>query len=191
MTSNAPVMRASYMRETAAALTALGEQGEAARVRCSAEIARIHAASRLSFLPIADNLAILRAVEEVAGTHGLRAQGRTALLSASSSPLLRPIRDTALKLLASPAGVFRWGPQAWNLVFRNCGTLTWSRESKSRDENSGSLVLSNIPSLLDCTAWAETSAGAFVGGFELAGAPLGTVDITRSPATFHFELRWP
>lgn len=186
MPDSAPLMRVSYMRETVAAIGALGARADAVRARCSTEIARIEGASRLSFLPVTDNLALLKAVEEIGGAAALRAQGRIAFVAAASGPLLRPIRDTALKMLgATPAGIFRWAPQTWKLVFRNTGVLSWQPTS-----GGGSLILEHLPPLLDCTAWAETSAGAFEGGFDLAGNASGTVTIERAPSTFRFRLQW-
>lgn len=184
-----PAIRASYAQENVRALAQLLPPTETAvRTRAAREIAEVMAAGRLAWLPIELDLAILEAIAAVGGESELRAHARAALLASTETPLLRPIRDGALRLLgARPENIFKWAPNAWGISFRACGVVSWEH----LEPEHGVIRVRELPPLLFANRpWALTAAGAFEGGVELGRGRAAQVDVAVAGTELRYDIRW-
>lgn len=182
-------MRAAYLQENVRALEVLGpENAQRVRAAAAAAIEPILAASRMAWLPMELDLAVLEAVLAVAGEDGVRRHAAGALLTATRTPLLRPILEGAVRLFGlKPEGIFKWSSQAWSAALKDCGSVTWERLGDGR----GRIVYADAPpALAHSRLWLVATQGAFEGGLQLANAE-GRVELTILPTGGgHFEIYW-
>jgi hypothetical protein len=171
-------IKGGHLQENVAALRHLGPDVEArVRTRAARIISQIGDYSRVDWVPIALDLEWVHAVAEVGGVESVRAFNTHALMASASGPLLRPIRDTAMKLLGNrPEALLRFGPQAWNLIFKDVGTAAFEVTPEG-----GTLTVSNLPpEVASSRVFGEGVAGALDAVIQIAGAR-GSFKVTVEP----------
>jgi hypothetical protein len=184
-----PEMRAAYMQENVHALAVLGADLEATvRREANAQIEQIIAAARLAYLPVELDLAVLESIHKHGGDDKVLLHARRALLAAIDSPLLRPIKDSAIRLLGlAPESIFKWAPQAWSVTFRGCGAITWERVRPGH----GRILMVDMPAVLSSSrAWMLTAQGAFEAGLQVARANDAQVTLTPVGHVVRYDLTW-
>src|SRR5690349_10578333 len=105
-----PETRAVFLKDAAASLSALGpELAVRARERVPAAALRdIRDARPLDWMPVSHALAILRAIDDVAGEDGVHRCSVAAIEASFRAPLLRAFVEAALGALgAGPSAVVR------------------------------------------------------------------------------------
>ena len=183
-----PEMRAAQLKEDLPALSELGEAPAAAILaRLDPEVLRrIEAATRVDWLPLAVDLALVRAVRDEVGDDGLRRWGRAAARR-NANALFRPLIEAAVRLFGfTPAGVFRFLPQAWKAAFRGCGELRVDPVSHGELR----IVLVAPPDAARDPAFLASIAGAFEVVYETCGMD-GRVQVERvEPGEVVFRATW-
>jgi hypothetical protein len=171
---------------------ALEKQGRLAPlVRQAPELAReVAAASRMSWLPIAWNV---RLVEAAAACFG--AERGLEILSGCvfaqfETPLWKGFIGSAVRLLGTePRSLGRWIPQAFSLVFRDCGR--WSVEADAERELRVSVHELPEP-LVAHELWLRSLAIGMLPLFTLCGTD-GTSELVERDARARrasYRLRW-
>ena len=103
-----------------------------------------------------------------------------------ASPLLKPLVDGAVHIFgADPAGLYRWVCRAWELLFRNCGTI----ELASRGPRSCVFVLHEPPAIMTERAYLEGMASSFGGPLERFDVK-GNVDLDVRADEVRFIISW-
>jgi hypothetical protein len=177
------------MKNVFAALEAQGRL--AALARGAPELAgEVAAASRMSWLPIAVNV---RMVEAAAACFG--AERGLQILSGCvfaqfETPLWKGFLRSAVRLLGTePSSLGRWIPQAFSLVFRDCGH--WSVENVAEHELR--VVVRELPEPLAAhPLWLRSLAIGMLPLFTLCGID-GRSELTEVDARVRrasYRLRW-
>jgi len=159
-------MRASQLKED---LVALGSLGHEAAARILAELPPAHLkvierSTRVDWLPVEVDVALVQVIHAEVGDEGLRHWGREALRRSFESSALRPLITTVARVFGlSPAALLKAAPQAWRATFRGCGEL-------SVEEASGGLVvrLVGLPSQLHHRPFQLSIGGSLEAVFDLA-----------------------
>jgi hypothetical protein len=127
MSAPSPAVQASYMKNLFVALEAMGRLAEV-EAADPVLVREVAAARRLAWLPVALNV---RTVEAVAASLG--EERGIALLAECvyhqfDTPLWRGFVGGALRLLGTdPGALGRWLPEAFALIFRDCGRFSVER----------------------------------------------------------------
>ena len=183
-------MRASYIQDNLAAVTAFGPDIER-RLRAAIPdaIAEITSAARVDWLPISVDVALTHAVRELTGTSGLRDWSRRAFLGAVQGPMLRPIVRAVVSLFGlTPATVLRRAPMGWQQIYQDCGLLIVVPVTPNHVQLR---VEGARGPFLDDQDYVEGTCGTFEGAVDLGGAR-GTVEAHMDPAAHRveFDVRW-
>jgi hypothetical protein len=183
-----PEMRAAQLKEDLPALLELGE-GTAAAIRARLDpevLRRIESATRVDWLPLEVDLALVRAVGAEVGDDGLRRWGRAAARR-NTNALFRPLVETAVRLFGfTPAGVFKFLPQAWKAAFRGCGELRVDPVAPGELR----IVLASPPDAARDPAFLVSIAGAFETVYDTCDTP-GRVQVERvEPGEVAFLATW-
>ena len=123
-----PAIRASFFHANLAALSALGADAERrVRARIPAELLReIEEAARVAWLPVEHDVLLTDAIDAELGRAALRRWARDGVLRATEGPLLSPIVRSARAIFGiTPASMLRRAPQAWRMLYRDCGRLVY------------------------------------------------------------------
>ncbi len=121
-----PELRASLLKLYLERLPhVLGEDSAKVRDELGADaILRIERASASAWLPIAIEVALLRAVERLRGDDGVREVGRDVGLAATNNAILRPLVSAMLGMLGRrPDVLVQLAVAGWGLATRNAGRL--------------------------------------------------------------------
>lgn len=154
----------------------------------SETLARIHAASRIDWLPIEFDLEIAEAVAAVLGRTCDRERARQSVRMSLESPLLRPFIVGVQTIFGlEPASVIRQAPRGWLAVYRNAGALEY-RIGQGAERV---LVYSDIPERVVASAlYLDAIAGAFESLLDLCGVE-GSVSVEAvDPQRRRAELRF-
>jgi hypothetical protein len=165
MSSSAPVVRASHLKEDLEALSKLGPTVEAAvRARIApASLALVLEAARSDWLPLAVNVEMAEAVYAEAGAQRVRAWGRESFL-VSLTAFFRPLLQAITAIFhPSPAAICRFSPRAWLALYRNCGSLQIIFEAGAQELR---IALVDFPEPLRRTPFLTSFAGTFEGVFD-------------------------
>jgi hypothetical protein len=182
-------VQASYMKNVFAALEKQGRL--AALAREAPELAReVAAASRMSWLPIALNVRLVEAAAACFGAErGLEILSG-CVLAQFETPLWKGFIGSAVRLLGTePGSLGRFLPQAFSLVFRDCGR--WSVEGRTAHELR--VVVRELPEPLAAhRLWLRSLAIGMTPLFTLCGtdgrSALEDVDPRARQASY--VLRW-
>jgi len=126
MQSEAPLMRASYLKESVGLLDHLPpEQADKVRELVPAQILQeVQEATKVDWLPLDHDIVFTDVLGQVLGERGVRDLARDAMIRAASGTLLKPFINSAVKLFGlSPKGILRLSKQFWRAVYRNCGQI--------------------------------------------------------------------
>jgi hypothetical protein len=185
-----PSVRARHLRANLDAVDRLPER-EAIRCRLSEEILRgIAGAHGIDWLPVAWDVALVRAMHAAMGAEAQHAFARTLLLESFDGPLLGPLVRAAIAMFGLDAGSWvRWIPKGWALMFRRCGT--WSVERAARGDVL--LRLEGLPPVcLEDLLWLRSVASSLSALQARVGVPGETVleeaDAVRRIA--RYRVRW-
>lgn len=184
-----PAVQASYMKNVFAALEKQGRL--AALAEEAPELAReVAAASRMSWLPIAWNVRLVEAAAAAFGEErGLEILSG-CVFAQFETPLWKGFIGSAVRLLGTePGALGRFIPQAFSLVFRDCGR--WSVEGRAEHELH--VVVRELPEpLATHRLWLRSLATGMLPLFVLCGtdgrSELEDVDPRARSASY--RLRW-
>lgn len=184
-----PSVQASYMKNV---LAALEKQGRVRRLEAEAPdlVRTVTEAPRLRWLPIAWNVRLVEAVAACFGEERGLAILADCVFAQFESPLWRGFIGGAVRLLGrEPGSLGRWLPQAFSLVFRDCGQ--WSVEP----DGDGALrvvVRGLPPSVAGHRLWLRSLAIGMTPLFTLCGcsgeARLDAIEAHARCA--RYRLRW-
>lgn len=108
--------------------------------RASDAIAIITRAARGTSVAVEHELAVIEAIFAVAGAEGVRRRVARQVTLSADGPLLRPIRESAVRLFGpSPASLLRFFDAGWRSSFDGCGALSF----ESLTAKSGVLTYAN------------------------------------------------
>lgn len=187
--STAPAVQASYMKNLFAALEAIGRLAdvEAADPALLREVA---SAPRLSWLPVALNVRTVEAVVSSVGEERGFALLAECVFRQFGTPLWKNFIGGAMRLLgAEPGALGSWLPEAFSLVFRDCGRFSIERSG----EHELTLRVDDLPPALAAQRrWLRSLATGTTPLFTLCGvsgsARLDEVSLTERRA--RFVLTW-
>jgi hypothetical protein len=131
MIAQGPRLRATHSRATLSAVERV-QFGGSYRVlaRLPAEIRDgLTGALKGTFIPVAWDLALVRAIREELGEEQLRRVSREMMSASLRGPLLGGLVRGAQALFGiTPNALFHWAGNAWSHVTRECGTLALEAE---------------------------------------------------------------
>ncbi|MFV8752009.1 hypothetical protein ACNOYE_15795 [Nannocystaceae bacterium ST9] len=203
MTGLEPAVRASYLRlllDRADELVPGSMRGHLA----DAELTAIECAGPLVWLPITIDLALQRALAELLGPERASELLRASLRQVWASTPIRAIIQTAVGLLGvNPGSLARLVPNAWNLLYRECGRWSVERpETELAEAARGREILLRLAELpqacADEPAWLEAVATILhallilcdaEGEVELIAREARTGTSPRSSALFRLQWR--
>jgi hypothetical protein len=155
-----PAVRASYLRLLLDRADELVPGAIRPRLG-DAELTAIECAGPLAWLPVTTDLALQRALADVLGPERLGELLRSGLRSVWAQTPIRGLVQAAVGLLGvHPGTLARLVPNAWTLLYRDCGR--WSVEPGAEPEPGREQVLLRLDELpASCTeapAWLEAVA---------------------------------
>lgn len=183
-----PMMRAAYLQENLTAVVGLGED-VGARVRQNLPeglASRIERALRTDWLPLADDVALTRAIVAVVGIKGLREVNRLAVRRSFEGPLLAPIVKGAVTLFgATPMALIRMAPRSFHHIHRDAGD--WQVDAI---DHGATLVWSDLPeSIRALPVYLEGTCGTLEGGCAVVGF-VGESSVVIDDGRAVFTTRW-
>jgi hypothetical protein len=193
-----PAVRASYLRLLLDRSDELVPGSLRERLD-DAELTAIECAGPLVWLPIAIDLSLQRALADLLGPERASELLRAGLRQLWASTPARAIVQTAVGLFGvNPGSLARLVPNAWNLLYRECGRWSVERpEAEARDQVL--LRLSELPlACADEPAWLEAVATILhallilcdaEGEVELLAREARTGASPRSSAVFRLHWR--
>lgn len=208
MTGLEPAVRASYLRLLLDRADEL-VPGSLRERLADAELTAIECAGPLVWLPISIDLALQRALAELLGpSRPVRVENcpepasellRTGLRQVWASTPVRTIVQTAVGLFGvNPGSLARLVPNAWNLLYRECGRWSVEPTESAEQRDRVLLRLSDLPqACADEPAWLEAVATILHallilcdarGEVELLAREARTGSSPRSSAVF--RLHW-
>ncbi len=198
MTGFEPAVRASYLRLLLDRSDELGPGSLRERLD-DAQLTAIECAGPLVWLPVSIDLALQRALAELLGPERASELLRTGLRQLWASTPARAIVQTAVGLFGvNPGSLARLIPNAWNLLYRDCGR--WSVERPEAEKPDQILLsLSELPqACAEEPAWLEAVATILhallilcdaEGEVELLAREARTGGSPRSSAMFRLHWR--
>lgn len=186
-----PQIRASFVKSVLASMEELGSADrERVRGHLSPELlGAVGAASKFEWLDGEAMIEIDIALAEAFGEAGVVDFWRRFARTSTRVPLLRPLADNAIRLFASPRGVFKALPRSWKMMTRGFGRV---RLSRSEGEKQLSVRMIDVPPLSRPDLFNLGQQGSYQGVLELVGAE-GTVsaDSSRIPeGIYEYDIRW-
>lgn len=173
-------------------LAALEKQGRLAALEAHAPslICAVREAPRMRWLPVAENVRLVEAAAACFGEERGLAILADCVFAQFESPLWKGFIGSAVRLLGrDPASLGRWLPQAFSLVFRDCGS--WQVQS---DGDATLLVrVQGLPAeLADHRLWLRSLAIGMTPLFTVCrcsgDAALDSSDAAARKAAY--RLRW-
>jgi hypothetical protein len=198
VTGHEPAVRASYLRLLLDRADELVPGSLRERLD-DAELTAIECAGPLVWLPISIDLALQRALADLLGPERASELLRAGLRQLWTSTPARTIVQTAVGLFGvNPGSLARLVPNAWNLLYRDCGR--WNVERSEVDQRDQVLLrLSELPqTCADEPAWLEAVATILhallilcdaEGEVELLAREARTGSSPRSSAVFRLHWR--
>lgn len=184
-----PAVQSSYMKNLFAAFE---ERGLRERIASrDPELAEeIDAAGRLSWLPLELNVRTVDLLCDLLGeAEGLRVLAE-CVHGQFGTPLWKQFIGGGLRLLGrEPAGLGRWLPRAFSVVFRGCGQ--WDVECRGPGELS--VRLREIPeSIISQRRWLQSLGAGMNALFLLCDTPghSALVAVDEGIREARFRLRW-
>lgn len=97
---------------------------EGVRARAKREIAHVEECSRVDWIPLGVQLAILDAVREETGMHGYEDFCAAHFASTVEQPFVRGMFETTVRLFGlGPGAVLRVFPKTWATISQGCGEI--------------------------------------------------------------------
>lgn len=179
-------MRASHMQSNVVCLSLLGAEREAqVRAACSDVITKIDASLRTSWLPIEFDVALSQSVFEVCGSEGAAEWARQAIYQSTRGPLMGPIIDGLTRLGLGPKHGLRRLPAGWDLVYRNCGSLTCDAQPRS-----AVLILRDAPKEVLGQTYIHGVGAAFEAVICVLNGTVMHSTLNVRAGEARFELKW-
>ncbi|MFK7999316.1 MAG: hypothetical protein AB8H86_06945 [Polyangiales bacterium] len=180
-----PQMKASHMQSNVVCLALLGEAKEAeVRAACSEIIAEIDASIRSTWLPVELDVVLTQAVEDICGAEATEEWARQAVYQSAKGPLMGPIIGGLTRLGLGPRHGLRRVPAVWNLIYRNCGSM-----SCEADPGVASLVLkSPTPKMND--TYLRGIGAAFEGLILILGSTVTESTAKIEAGEVRYRVRW-
>ena len=193
MNADFPAMKASYLKDSVAALSGFGPEKEAAVRALVPEglLEQIQAATKVDWLPIDLDVHFTDALYRVLGEQGLRKLACDAMVRSTQGPLTGPFVRGTIKLFGlSPKHLLKLSKQFWRAVYRNCGRI------EPVDVGLGTLDL-HFHDLPEIVARSRAYLIGFLGGIDgvlvLTKAQEGEVALApgpQSPGLVTIRVRW-
>lgn len=129
-----PLMRAAHVRESLGRLEMFGELGSRIEGNLGqSQVSRIRDSRGATWLPLEVDVAMTRAVAEIAGPDGLDAWCRDAIRASIRGPLLRPVLEGAARVFGlSPGPILGMVPRTFQHVYRHAGALRRDEDAPGR-----------------------------------------------------------
>ncbi len=187
---SSPLVRARHLKQVLAAVDRQPNR-QAIRDRMGPTlVATIEEATGFDWLPVAHDVAMAGALDEVLGPAGLATFNREMMLHSFRGPLLRALEEVATRLLGLDAGAWAsWVPKGWALMFQGCGRWTVIRHG----EGEATLTVVGLPPVCSSDAvWPRSVASSLSGIIPAVGAE-GTVELERidpREGTAVYAMRW-
>jgi len=127
-------------------------------------LTEIRDSPRTSWVPAANMMGMISAVEKVGGVELVEAMAESVTTKVSAHPLFRPLVHGALRLFGDgPGPLFKVLPRAWKVSNRDAGEL-------ETEVSSGRAVVrvSKLPPELECDPWKRSWRGTCHGMLALA-----------------------
>ena len=141
----------------------------AVRARAKVEITRVEECSRVDWIPLGVQLAILDGVREELGIHGYEDFCAAHFASTVEQPFVRGMFDTTVRLFGlGPAAVLRVFPKTWATISQGCGEVV----IEEIDPNGTIIRVRELPV-------SEPRIELFVQGFRATFR--GIIDLFRRP----------
>lgn len=181
-----PQMKASHMQSNVVCLSLLGPEDEArVRALCPEVIAEIDASIRTAWLPVELDVVLSQAVEDVCEFDQLAEWARQAVYQSARGPLMGPILDGLTRLGLGPRHALRRLPNIWNLIYKNCGSLSCDAEPGHAE-----IVLSSPPMDTLGESYLRGVGAAFEGGVCALGGRIDENIVDIDADEVRFTLRW-
>ncbi len=179
-------MRASQLQAYIDAMECLSTEHERlVRAKCSETIAGIEEAIRTAWLPLRYASEVTLAVEDICGRESAATVSRRSIERSMQGTLLGPILGGLVRLGLGPEHAFKRAPAAWNLVYKNCGHLTF------HDKTDHVLLrVIGAPALMRHAAYLRALSVSFEGMVFALGGEDAEVTYRESDTLVEFEIRW-
>ena len=160
-----PAVRGRHMQTFVGAIDQLPALDRGVlRERLAATLETIARASPVGWVPADLNLEATRVVSDHLGPERTRLFFRDLLLAGFKTPLLAAFVSGALRLAGSdPGAAFKWVPQGFGLVFRDCGV--WS--THTRTPTSMVVEIKELPPPMRDPIWLNSVASSLSAVFIL------------------------
>lgn len=174
------------MQSNVVCLSLLGEKDEAqVRALCPKIITEIDASIRTRWLPVELDVVLSQTVEDVCGFDRLAEWSRQAVYQSARGPLMGPILDGLTRLGLGPRHALRRLPNIWNLIYKNCGSLTCDAEP-----GHAGIILSAPPLDTLSESYLRGVGAAFEGAVCALGGTMDENRIEIDKDEVRFSLRW-
>jgi hypothetical protein len=185
-----PAVRARHLKQTLASAERTRAAPAVRRFVPPAILAGIEAAHGSDWLPIAHDVALVRAIHGALGQESYDAFARGVVVEALDGPLLGPMARIVVAAIGHDATSWaRLVPKAWTLVYRDCGDWTVVRA----DAGEAWLRIDGLPeACANEPMWPTSLASSLSAVLEATGVA-GTSTLERfEPATgaATYALRW-
>ncbi len=115
---------------------------QALRARAGAEVVRVEECSRVAWIPLGTQLAILDALRLEIGQDRYEAFLSAHFATTIEQPFVRGMFETSVRLFGvGPAAVFRVFPRTWSTISRGCGEV----HVDEVDPNGTSIRVTELP----------------------------------------------
>ena len=115
---------------------------QALRERARAEVTRVEECSRVDWIPLEVQLAILDALREAVGQQRYEAFLTAHFAATIEQPFVRGMFETSVRLFGvGPGSVFRVFPRTWSTISRGCGEVHVSEI----DPNGTTIRVTDLP----------------------------------------------
>jgi hypothetical protein len=120
-------------------------------------------AAALDWLPASLGLLMDEQIAAAAGLRAVEGLRRRAFLLSASRPLLRPLRDGAIKLFGPrPSSLFRWARHGWDMSMRRLGKVRYDEA-----ERGCRLIFTGVPARFAVSEpWRAALSGTLHGMLE-------------------------
>jgi hypothetical protein len=183
-----PQLRAGLLKPVFAAVRRL-PSADAKRVMdglADEDKALVEGSPRTQWLHFEVMLRVDRALLEAVGSTGFVHFWRKFVVDVTDVPLLRPMAEGALRLLATPDRMLKMVAPAYSLGMRNLGKVHVRR---LETETGVDLVLQAVPELSEPELFTLACRSCFLGVLDLMKVR-GDVEARHDGVDYHFLIRW-
>jgi hypothetical protein len=185
MSVQSPKMRASHLHATIESLACLGEEQEKlVRSHCSDIIDRIDEV-RTGWLPLPIAARLVQSIEDICGREASLLLAHESMERSIRGTLLGPIFDGLVRLGLGPEHGLRRVPAGWNLIYRDCGSI--SCESQS---GSATLRLTSAPIEMRQDSYLHGIGSSLCGIVTVLGGDITEITVNTDEVDVRYELRW-